>query len=59
MEGGGGGRGIREVGGLFDLAKAMVSVLHKKSRIQSGKVKVQEVGCHAAQDEKQIRTSSW
>ena len=36
----------------------MVSVLHKELRIQSGKSQIQEVGGHAAEDQKQIRTSS-
>ena len=31
----------------------------KKTRIQSGNAQVQEVGGHAAEDQKQIRTSSW
>ena len=48
-------------GGLFNLEKTMVSVLHKKknTRIQSRNAQVQEVGGHAAKDQKQIRTSSW
>ena len=45
--------------GLFVLEKTMVSVLHKKTKIQSGKAQVQEVGGHAAEDQKEIRTSSW
>ena len=36
----------------------MVSVLHKKPRIQSGNAQVEEVGGHAADDQKQIRNSS-
>ena len=48
---------IRE-GGSFNLTKMMVSVLHKELRIQSGKSQIQEVGGHAAEDQKQIRTSS-
>ena len=46
-------------GGLFNLEKTMVSVLHKKPRIQSGNAQVQEVEGHAAEDQRQIRTSSW
>ena len=44
--------------GLFNLEKTMVSVLHKKPRIQSGNAQVEEVGGHAADDQKQIRNSS-
>ena len=51
--------GLIETGGLFNLEKTMVSVLHKKPRIQSGNAQVQEVGDHAADDQKQIRSSSW
>ena len=39
-------------GGLFDLEKTMVSVLHKKkTRIQRGKAQVQEVRGYAAEDQ--------
>ena len=38
-------------GGLFDLEKTMVSVLHKKTRIQRGKAQVQEVRGCAAEDQ--------
>ena len=48
-----------ETGGLFNLEKTKVSVLHKKTRIQSGKAQVWQVGGHAAKDQKQIWTSSW
>ena len=40
---------------LFNLAKKMVSVLHKELEC---KTQVQEFGGHAAEDQKQIRTSS-
>ena len=39
--------------------KTIVSVFQKEPRIQSRKAWVQEVGGHAAEDRKQIRTSSW
>ena len=44
-----GGGGLIEIGGLlerghlFNLEKIMVSVLHKKTRIESGNAQVQEV----------------
>ena len=53
------GGGLIETGGLIEsaallnLAKTMVSVIHKKTRIQSGKAQVQEVGGPAAEDQKQ------
>ena len=48
---GGGGASLRR-GGLFDLEKTMVSVLHKKkTRIQRGKAQVQEVRGYAAEDQ--------
>ena len=56
---GGGGlidreKGLIEGAVLFNLAKTMVSVIHKtKTRIQSGKAQVQEVGGPAAEDQKQ------
>ena len=45
-----GGASLRR-GGLFDLEKTMVSVLHKKTRIQRGKAQVQEVRGYAAEDQ--------
>ena len=44
----------RDRGGLFNLEKTMVSVLHLKTRIQSGNAQVQEVGGHEAEDQKRI-----
>ena len=47
-------KGLIESAVLFNLAKTMVSVIHKtKTRIQSGKGQVQEVGGPAAEDQKQ------
>ena len=51
--------GLISEGGLFNLDTTMVSVLHKKTRIQSGKAQVQKVLGHAAEDQNQIRASSW
>ena len=50
--------GLNRVGGLFNLEKTMVSVLHRKLRIQSGEAQEQEVGGHAAEAQNQVRTSS-
>ena len=48
------------MGGLFTLSKTIVSVLRqkkkKKTRMQA---QVQALGSHAAEDQKQIRTSNW
>ena len=43
-------------GGLFNLASTMVSVLHKELEY---KVENLRVGGRAAEDQKQIQTSSW
>ena len=40
--------------GLFNLETTMVSVLYKELEYKVG-----EVGVHAAEDQKQIQTSSW
>ena len=57
-----GAGGLIETGGLFNLAKKKkktVSLLLKEpTRMQSGNAQAQEVGGHAADDQKQIRTSS-
>ena len=50
--------GLNRVWGLFNLEKTMVSVLHRKLRIQSGEVQEQEVGGHAAEAQNQVRISS-
>ena len=41
-------------GGLFDFETTMVSVFYKELEY-----KVREVGGHAAEEQKQIQTSSW
>ena len=46
-------------GGLFNLEKTMVSVLHKELEYKVEKLKYKKVGGHAAEDQNQIRTSSW
>ena len=46
-------------GGLFNLEKTMVSVLHKELEYNVEKFKNMKVGGHAAEDQNQIRTSSW
>ena len=47
-------------GGLIlNLEKTMVSVLRKDLEIEVDKFKYKKVGGHAADDKKQIQTSSW
>ena len=46
-------------GGLINLEKTMVSVLHKHLKYKVEKLKNKKVGGHAAKDQNQIRTSSW
>ena len=46
-------------GGLFNLEKTMVSVLHKELEYKVKKLKNKKVGGHSAEDQNQIRTSSW
>ena len=55
----GGGRGLNRDGDLFNLAKTMALIPHKELEYKMAKAQVQEVGDHAAKDQKQIRTSSW
>ena len=50
-------RGLFEKGGLFNLEKTMVSVLHKKLNYKVEKLMYKKVGGHAAGDQNQIRTS--
>ena len=58
FEGGGGG-GLIETGGLFNLEKTMVSVLHKELEYEVEKLKYKKIEVHAAEDQNQIRTSHW
>ena len=48
-----------ETGGLFNLEKTVVSVLHKELEYKVEKLKNKKVGGHAAEDQNQIRTSRW
>ena len=45
--------------GLFNLEKTLVSVLHKELEYKVEKLKYKKVGGQAAEDQNQIRTSSW
>ena len=56
---GGGGGGLIETGGLFNLEKTMVSVLHKELEYEVEKLKYKKIEVHAAEDQNQIRTSHW
>ena len=54
------GGGLIETGSLFNLAKTMVSVLHKGQEFKVEKLKYKKLdGGHASGDQNQIRTSSW
>ena len=44
---------------IFNLEKTMASVLHKDLECKVDKLKYKKIGGHAAEDQKQIRTSSW
>ena len=55
----GGGGGLIETGGLFNLEKTMVSVLHKELEYEVEKLKYKKIEVHAAEDQNQIRTSHW
>ena len=55
----GGGGGLIETGGLFNLEKTMVSVLHKELEYEVEKLKYKKIEGHAAEDQNQIRTSHW
>ena len=44
---------------LIQLETTMVSVLHKELEYKLEKVKNKKFLCHAAEDQNQIRTSSW
>ena len=54
-----GGGGLFERRGFFYLEKMMVLVLHKKLEYKVEKLKYKKVEGHAAEDQDQIRTSSW
>ena len=46
-------------GGLFNLAKTIVSVVHKELEYKEEKLKYKKLEEHAAEDQKPIRTSGW
>ena len=48
-----------ETGGLFNFRNNDVISSPCRTTIQSGKAQVQEVLGHAAEDQNQIRSSSW
>ena len=50
---------IWDGGHVFSLAKMLVLVPHKKQKCQVKKPKYKKVGGQAAEDKKQIQTSSW
>ena len=58
MGGGGGLIETGERGGLLNLEKTMVSVFRKDLQNKVYKLKYKKVGGHAADDKKQIQTSS-
>ena len=49
----------RDGGGWFNLEKTMVSVLHKELEHKVEKLKYKKDGVYAAEDQNQIRASSW
>ena len=51
--------GLNRDGGLFNLEKVMVSVVHKELEYKVEMLKYKKVGGHAVKDQNQIRTSSW
>ena len=53
------GGGLIERGALFNLAKMMVTVLHKELEYKVEKLKYEKVGGYATEDQKQTRISSW
>ena len=46
-------------GGLFNLETTMISILRKKLEYNVVKLRHKKVEGHAAEDQNQIRTSSW
>ena len=48
-----------ETGGLFDLEKTLVSILHEQLEYKVEKLISKKVGGHAGEDQNQIWTSSW
>ena len=56
---GGGGWEIIWEGELSNLENTMVSVLHEELKYKVEELKNKKVGGYAAEDQNQIRTSSW
>ena len=50
---------LMKSGDLFNLAKTMVSVVHKELEHKAEKLKNKMVGVHAAENQNQIQISSW
>ena len=50
---------IETEGLIFYFEKTMVSVLHEELEYKVQKLKYKKVGSHAAEDQNQIRASSW
>ena len=50
--------GLIEAGDLFNLEKAIVSVLHRELEYKMEKLKYKKVGGQATEDQNQTRTSS-
>ena len=48
------GGGLIEIGGLFNLEKTMVSVLHEELEYKAVKLMNKKVGGHASEDQNQI-----
>ena len=64
---GGGGRLLNRDGGLCEICESGLICFSrddgfnspKRTKVDSGKAQVREVGGHAAEDQTQIRTCSW
>ena len=54
-----GGLFQRRGGGLFNLETTMISILRKKLEYNVVKLRYKKVEGHAAEDQNQIRTTSW
>ena len=55
----GGGGGLNRDGGLFNLETTMISILRKKLEYNVVKLRYKKVEGRAAEDQNQIRTTSW
>ena len=50
---------LRRGGGLFNLEKTIVSLLHKELEYKEEILKYNKVGGHTAEDQNQIQTFRW